>query len=269
MDRSRTPLLSNDHGHVRTLTLHRPETRNALSAELIHALYDALEEADRDETIRAVVLTGTDPAFCAGVDLKEASRDGMDYFAHFETSDCVSRVGQMSTPIIGAVNGAAFTGGLEIALGCDFLIASDRALFADTHARVGNPAWWRHDRPTAARRWQRYGPKAIHDRRRPHRSGGTAHRPGHRGRRPRRAARAGCTELARQISEVPSAVMAGLKQIYVDGAATILKEALTAERRIATRITVPVDSLNTAHRAVTIRNHQQIDRGDGSLTQPT
>ena len=268
MDRSRTPLLSNDHGHVRTLTLHRPETRNALSAELIHALYDALEEADRDETIRAVVLTGTDPAFCAGVDLKEASRDGMDYFAHFETSDCVSRVGQMSTPIIGAVNGAAFTGGLEIALGCDFLIASDRALFADTHARVGIlPGGGMTARlprvvgSAMARKLSMTG--AVLTAAEALRIGLVTEVVVHDVLLDR------ATELARQISEVPSAVMTGLKQIYVDGAATILKEALTAERRIATRITVPVDSLNTAHRAVTIRNRQQIDRGDGNLTQPT
>ena len=84
-----------------------------------------------------MVLTGTDPAFCAGVDLKEAARDGLKYFEEFRSQSCIAAVAQMRTPIIGAINGATFTGGLEMALGCDFLVASERAVFADTHARVG------------------------------------------------------------------------------------------------------------------------------------
>ena len=119
------------------LTLNRPQARNALSHEVIRALYAALKAADADEQVRAVVLTGTDPAFCAGVDLKEAARDGLTYFEEFRSQSCITAVREMRTPIIGAINGATFTGGLEIALGCDFLIASERAVFADTHARVG------------------------------------------------------------------------------------------------------------------------------------
>ena len=69
-----------DHGAVRVLTLNRPAARNALSRDLIRAAYTALTEADADESVRAVVLTGADPAFCAGVDLKEAQRDGLNYF---------------------------------------------------------------------------------------------------------------------------------------------------------------------------------------------
>ncbi len=123
MDDTAEALLSEDRGGVRVLTLNRPWARNALSGALISALFAGLNAADNDLGVRAVVLTGADPAFCAGVDLKEASRDGMAYFARFEHEDCVTRVGQMRTPIIGAINGATFTGGLEIALGCDFLIA--------------------------------------------------------------------------------------------------------------------------------------------------
>ncbi|HYR14231.1 MAG TPA: enoyl-CoA hydratase-related protein, partial [Mycobacterium sp.] len=65
-------VLSADHGAVRLLTLNRPKARNALSRDLIRAAYTALTEADADDSVRAVVLTGADPAFCAGVDLKEA-----------------------------------------------------------------------------------------------------------------------------------------------------------------------------------------------------
>ena len=72
-----------------------------------------------------------------GVDLKEAQRDGLAYFDQFRSQSCLAAVAQMRTPIVGAVNGATFTGGLEMALGCDFLVASERAVFADTHARVG------------------------------------------------------------------------------------------------------------------------------------
>ena len=130
-------LLQEDADGVRVLTLNRPEARNALSSPLVEALYTALVAADADEDVRVLVLTGTDPAFCAGIDLKEAARAGEDYFRRAGTADCIAQVGLVSKPVIGAVNGATFTGGLELALGCDFLIASDRAIFADTHARVG------------------------------------------------------------------------------------------------------------------------------------
>src|SRR3954453_12037249 len=126
-----------DHGPVRVLTLNRPAARNALNRQLIRALYDALKTADADEAVLAVVITGSDPAFCAGIDLKEAARDGLKYFEEFKTHSCISAVADMRTPIIGAINGATLTGGLELALGCDFLVASERAVFADTHARVG------------------------------------------------------------------------------------------------------------------------------------
>ena len=117
--------------------MNRPEARNALSPTLIGSLYAGLREADDDPSVRAVVLTGADPAFCAGVDLKEAQRLGSVYFEQFQNQSCIRQTGEMRTPIIGAINGAVFTGGLEMALGCDFLIASERAVFADTHARVG------------------------------------------------------------------------------------------------------------------------------------
>jgi len=130
-------VLSDDTGPVRILTMNRPEARNALSPNLIGTLYAALREADDDASVRAVVLTGADPAFCAGVDLKEAQRLGSVYFEQFQKQSCIRQTGEMRTPIIAAINGAVFTGGLEMALGCDFLIASERAVFADTHARVG------------------------------------------------------------------------------------------------------------------------------------
>ena len=88
-------LIRSDRGPVRVLTLNRPEARNALSRDLIRALYAALKESDLDEAVGAVVLTGADPAFCAGLDLKEAARDGMDYFAEFQTNSCIAAVAEM------------------------------------------------------------------------------------------------------------------------------------------------------------------------------
>ena len=92
-------VLSVDHGAVRVVTLNRPAARNALSRELIRAAYAALTAADDDESVCAVVLTGTDPAFCAGVDLKEAAREGLSYFEEFRSQSCIAAVAKMRTPI--------------------------------------------------------------------------------------------------------------------------------------------------------------------------
>ena len=132
------------HGPVALVVLDRPEARNALTAAMIGDLATALVAADADPDVAAIVLTGRDPAFCAGLDLKDLARTYRD-------AATVSGPGgdgparpirrglapDTTTPRIGAVNGPAVTGGLELALGCDFLIASERATFADTHARVG------------------------------------------------------------------------------------------------------------------------------------
>jgi len=132
------PLLVEDAGGVRTLTLNRPAARNALSADLIDRLAGALRAADGEGSVAAVILTGTDPAFCAGLDLRELGEQGIDPALVLDESRSPWRVlASMNTPVIGAVNGPAITGGLELALGCSFLVASDLAVFADTHARVG------------------------------------------------------------------------------------------------------------------------------------
>lgn len=123
---------------VRTLTLNRPEARNALSRQLLAELGDAVVAADRDDDVAVIVLTGTDPAFCAGLDLKELGQESSG-LGRVTTS---SPLPPTSKLVIGAVNGVAVTGGLELALNCDILVASDRAGFADTHARVGiMPGW--------------------------------------------------------------------------------------------------------------------------------
>lgn len=128
-------LLVDTRDRIRTLTLNRPGSRNALSAALRGRLFESLRDAESDDGVDVVVLTGADPVFCAGLDLKELGDTT-------ELPDISPKWPPMSKPVIGAINGPAVTGGLEIALYCDILIASEQARFADTHARVGlMPTW--------------------------------------------------------------------------------------------------------------------------------
>ncbi|HXQ17572.1 MAG TPA: enoyl-CoA hydratase [Caulobacteraceae bacterium] len=116
-------------GAVALITLNRPAARNAINVELCTAFCDALAAA---QDARCIVITGHDPAFCAGLDLKNLGTDRLADLPSYARALEGSRV-----PLIAAVNGAAVTGGFEIALGCDFIVASERAVFADTHMRVG------------------------------------------------------------------------------------------------------------------------------------
>jgi enoyl-CoA hydratase len=141
------PLLSTVADGVATITLHRPEARNALNTELLAGLRRAMAEAEADKKVAAVILTGSDPAFCAGLDLKQLGSTGANLGAGGPGQADGAPVPSapwavLSKPLIAAVNGAAITGGLEIVLHCDLVVASSRARFGDTHARVGaHPGW--------------------------------------------------------------------------------------------------------------------------------
>ena len=125
-------------GATTLLRLDAPERRNALDLATMQALVAALRAADDDPEVRAVILTGADPAFCAGLDLGSVSA-GELVLERVEQLDADPwrTLQELSTPTIAAVNGPAVTGGLELVLCCDLAIASERATFADTHARVG------------------------------------------------------------------------------------------------------------------------------------
>ncbi|HEY2549922.1 MAG TPA: enoyl-CoA hydratase [Streptosporangiaceae bacterium] len=132
-------VLVQQDGPVAVVTLNRPQRRNAISSGLLAALRGVLAELDANPAAGAIVLTGADPAFCAGLDLGELAESGN---ALASSAHLGRPWPELSTPLIGAINGPAVTGGLELALTCDFLVASDRASFADTHARVGiQPGW--------------------------------------------------------------------------------------------------------------------------------
>jgi enoyl-CoA hydratase len=132
---------------VAVITITRPDQRNALNRAVRRALPEAIRTCDANDDVDVLILTGADPAFSAGVDLKEFGSgqvsQGESFGGVAETRDAFrGALPPHTKPLIGAVNGVAVTGGFEVALNCDFLIASDRARFADTHARVGvMPGW--------------------------------------------------------------------------------------------------------------------------------
>lgn len=147
---------------VATITLNRPEARNAINGPLGLGLARAVGACEASDEVDVMVLTGADPAFCAGADLKELSTptggapppegsrtdgpttDESDPYRRDEFGQFAFRgpYPPRTKLLIGAINGPAITAGFELALNCDFLVASERARFADTHARVGvMPGW--------------------------------------------------------------------------------------------------------------------------------
>jgi enoyl-CoA hydratase len=122
------------------LTLNRPAAMNALSLALRRELAEAVDALAADPAVRVLVLTGAGRAFCAGLDLKELAQGAAA--VPFTRADPVAALGRFAGPIIAAVNGAAITGGFELALAADLMLAGESARFADTHARVGIlPGW--------------------------------------------------------------------------------------------------------------------------------
>lgn len=135
-------LIERDASGYAVVTLNRPGAMNALSIELRAALVDTFDSLAADGKTRVIILTGAGRAFCAGLDLKELGQGEKIRVASSEPRSVLDAMADFRGPIIGAINGSAVTGGFELALACDLLIASRNARFADTHARVGlMPGW--------------------------------------------------------------------------------------------------------------------------------
>ena len=127
-------------GHA-TVVLNRPKKLNVLSIQMRREFAAAIDALEADPAIRVLILTGAGRAFTAGLDLDEWQAPGIVAAGAYE-HDPVAALQRFSGPVIGAINGLAITGGVEIALACDVLIASSDARFADTHVQVGLlPGW--------------------------------------------------------------------------------------------------------------------------------
>ena len=128
---------------VATVTMNRPDALNALSGELRQTIVETFHHLRDDAETEVIILTGAGRAFTVGLDLKELGGEVVPSKEDaIKDTDVGKAVAQVGKPVIGAVNGFAITGGFEIALMCDFIIASTNARFADTHARVGVVPGW-------------------------------------------------------------------------------------------------------------------------------
>jgi enoyl-CoA hydratase len=135
------PVLFEVENAIALIRLNRPERRNAINQELLVHLYNYLDEVSSNNEIYVAIITGNGKSFCSGLDLAVLETDNL-FDPRGDGRDFPDIIRACKKPIIGAVNGHAITGGFEIALNLDFLIASERASFADTHAKAGlHPGW--------------------------------------------------------------------------------------------------------------------------------
>lgn len=246
---------------VVTVTLNRPASLNALTRELRRELAATFTRLAADPSARVVILTGSGRAFCAGIDLKElgsgAARVGTPRDPAF---DPTAAMASFSGPIIGAINGPAVTGGFELALACDLLIAAPSARFADTHGRVGLfPAWGLSQRlsraigigrakemsltgnfidATTAERWGLVNRVVDADQLLPT-----------------------CRRLAADMASLEPAMLVAYKKLIDDGFGVGLHEALAIEGRLAAAHNAAVAPADVEARrfAVISRGRQQTD----------
>lgn len=119
------------------ITLNRPDNRNALSAELVNELYDHLLESNNNDEVRCIVITGTGPAFCAGADLKSPPGQIAGGGRAVPYADVLTSILESPKPVLAAVNGAAFAGGLGLVGAADIVVTVDDVRFAFSEVRIG------------------------------------------------------------------------------------------------------------------------------------
>ncbi len=137
MDRFKTILFRTDE-NICTITLNRPDALNALNSDLIRELVEALAVADQDKSVRVIVITGSKKAFAAGADIKEmADKSSIEMFLTDFFGAEHSQILRTRKPIIAAVSGYALGGGCELAMMCDFIVASDTAKFGQPEINLG------------------------------------------------------------------------------------------------------------------------------------
>ena len=135
------PVLRHDEGGIATLTLNRPDKRNAVDRALFRAFRDHVAALETDSAVGVVVLRGAGGHFCAGHDLKAAPHaDALGWLRQELLT--LERLTRLRQPVIAAVAGTCYTGGLEFALSADLIVAAESARFADTHGKWGLVPGW-------------------------------------------------------------------------------------------------------------------------------
>jgi enoyl-CoA hydratase len=252
-------VLVHRHDDLVTVTLNRPESLNALSRALRQQLTNTFRTLATDPSARVVILTGAGRGFCAGIDLKELGTGEARVGARDPAYDVVAAMSEFPGPIIGAINGAAVTGGFEIALACDLLIASPSARFADTHGRVGMlPGWGLSQRlprligmarakeasltgnfidAATAERWGLVNRVVAADQLLPT-----------------------CERLGRDMLGQLPEMLVGLKRIINDGCAMNFGDALTMEASRAAKYNAAVDpnAVEARRRTIQARGREQM-----------
>ena len=127
------------HDGFAIVAFNRPERMNALVPQLLSEFDAAMRELDEDPAVKVVILTGRGKAFCVGLDVAVLQEEGPEKFLPFDPARTITA---WNGPVIAAINGLSVTGGFEITVACDIILASDDAAFIDTHSRVGLlPGW--------------------------------------------------------------------------------------------------------------------------------
>lgn len=130
-------ILTETRGKVGLVTLNRPQARNALNGQLLRELMDALQAFDGDDKVGAMVVAGGEKAFAAGADIKEMADKSVSEMMESDFTSSFARIMTIRKPVIAAVSGWALGGGMEIALSCDMIIASETAKFGQPEITIG------------------------------------------------------------------------------------------------------------------------------------